>query len=146
MIRQRNHGHTGGRDGIGNQRMQPSTPWTARKDMVQYKLCAQNIRLKHSLRSCCTQRTGKIASNLCYNSLDGHPKFPGDGVPTSSSTCRTPVRQPRRCHRPAQIFARGQAFVAFLVLVGSAVVHPARAADPTTDYLKPSVSSKVWNI
>lgn len=143
MVRQRNHGQPSSCDGVDSRRAQPATPRNIQKGIVQFLSRAQNRTCcNRSLLSCHEQHPETAASDP-PNSLDGHhPRMPGGGKPTSSSKHTISLHQSRRPRPPAQTFARREAYTA-LVLIALTFVHPAKAADPTTDYLKPSVSSKV---
>lgn len=141
MIRQRN-GHPGGCDGVGSPRLQPMTPRNTTKGIMPTTLRARK-KICSNRRSCQVQHAKSGISNP-RNDLDGyHPRIPGEVKRTPPSKYMMPFYQSRHIRPAAQTFAERGAFAAFLVLVASAVVHSVQAADATTDYLKPSVSSKV---
>lgn len=145
MIRQRAHEHSGGCDRVGSLSVPLAMPRNTRKGTVRTTPCAQNkTGSNHGVRSYHAPHTRTAVAPNPRNGLHDHqPRISGGERPTSPSKEMMTIYHSRRLSPPVPTFARREAFAAFLVFIASAVVHPAQAADPTTDYLKPSVSSKV---
>lgn len=142
MIRQRNRRHAGLKDSGTSGTTPMASVATSKRRIVQPILLAQNETCY-----CCSLQTGmhqsgnkesNASTRACYNPVG----IEMSGISSERTTLCHRWRRRRRITGPARLT---NSIAAVILGVGTPlfVIRSAQGVDPTTEYLKPSVSSKV---